>query len=192
MKAVSFASSIILLSLLLGVILNAQTRPRRIGQTTPVGSSPTRSSGQDAVGVQEASASPKSTPEEISENEVVRINTTLVTVPASVMDRHGRFIPDLNKEDFRIFENGVEHQVAYFATVETPFTVVLMLDTSSSTWSKLGQIRDAALAFVDQLRPDDQVMVVSFARGLTIKNQPTTDRGVIRKAIQSTGRGMST
>ena len=192
MKAVSFASSIILLSLLSGVILIAQTRPRRIGQTTPVGSSPPGSSGQDAVGVREASASPRSTPEEISENEVVSINTTLVTVPASVMDRNGRFIPDLNKEDFRIFENGVEHQVAYFATVETPFTVVLMLDTSSSTWSKLGQIRDAALAFVDQLRPDDQVMVVSFARGLTIKNQATTDRKVIRKAIQSTGRGMST
>lgn len=191
MKAVSFASSIILLSSLSGAILNAQTRPRRIAQTTSA-ESPTGSSARDAAGVRESSASTKVTPEEISDNEILRINTTLVTVPASVMDRNGRFIPDLNKEDFRIFENGVEHSVAYFATVETPFTVVLMLDTSSSTWSKLGQIRDAASAFVDQLRPDDQVMVVSFARGLTIKNEATTDRKVIRKAIQGTGRGMST
>ena len=191
MKAVAVVSSIILLSALSVVILSAQTRPRRVEQTTPVDSSPLKTSRQDAARVQESSA-PKATPEEVSENETVRINTTLVTVPASVMDRNGRYVPDLSKEDFRIFENGVEQEVAYFATVENPFTVVLMLDTSASTWSKLGQIRDAAIAFVDQLRPEDQVMVVSFARGLTIKNEATSDRQKIRKAIQSTGRGLST
>lgn len=192
MKAVGFTSSIMLVSALSVVILPAQTRPRKVEQTKPVGSSPTRSPGQNAARVQESSASPKATPEEIAENEIVRINTTLVTVPASVMDRNGRNIPDLIKEDFHIFENGVEQEVSYFAAVEKPFTVVLMLDTSASTWSKLGQIRDAAIAFVDQLRPADQVMVVSFARGLTIKCEATSDRQKIRKAIQTTGRGLST
>src|SRR4030095_16494830 len=190
-KAVAVASSIIVLSALSVVILPAQTRPRRV-QTTRVDSTPPTSPVPDAAGIQESSASPKGTPEEISENETVRINTTLVTVPASVIDRNGRYIPDLVREDFRILENGVEQEVAYFAAVEKPFTVVFMLDTSASTWSKLGQIKDAAIAFVDQLRPDDQVMVVSFARGLTIKNEATSDRQKIRKAIQTTGRGLST
>jgi VWFA-related protein len=140
----------------------------------------------------DAAPSPITTPEEVGEGEIVRVNTTLVTVPASVMDRNGRYVPDLGKADFRVFENGVEQAIAFFAAVEKPFTVVLMLDTSSSTWSKLGEIKDAAIAFVDQLRPDDQVMVVSFARGLTIKNEATSDRQKIRKAIESTGRGLST
>ncbi|HEX8746038.1 MAG TPA: VWA domain-containing protein, partial [Pyrinomonadaceae bacterium] len=137
-------------------------------------------------------AQPQATQEEVGEGDVVRVNTTLVTVPVSITDRDGRYIPDLQKDDFHIYEEGVEQQVAYFAATEKPFTVILMLDTSASTWSKLGRIKEAALAFVEQLRPDDQVMVVSFARGLTIKCEATTDREKIRKAIEGTGRGLST
>jgi VWFA-related protein len=123
---------------------------------------------------------------------VLRVDTTLVTVPVSITDRGGRYIVDLRKEDFRLFEDGVEQEIAYFAAVDKPFTVVLMLDTSASTWSKLSQIREAALAFVDELRPDDEVMVTSFARGFTVKCPPTRDRQIIRAAIRGTGRGMST
>lgn len=156
---------------------HAQTRTRRVEQPAP-----------------NTSASPagKEGPDEVREDEVLRVNTTLVTVPVSITDRNGRYVADLQKEDFHIYENGVEQEVAYFATVEKPFTVVLMLDTSASTWSKLGQIRDAALAFVEQLRPEDQVMVISFAMGTKVQCEPTSDRQKIRKAIQNTGRGLST
>jgi Ca-activated chloride channel family protein len=156
----------------------AQERARRVGNSPAP--APTGQMGVPQQG------------QEVGESEVVRVNTTLVTVPISITDRNGRYIPNLQKEDFYIYEDDVEQTVAYFATVEKPFTVVLMLDTSASTWSKLGQIRDAALAFVEQLRPDDQVMVVSFARGFTLKCEATSDRQIIRKAIQSTGRGLST
>ncbi len=152
----------------------AQTRARRVGQTPA------------------PSSSPAQTREEVDANDVVRVETTLVTIPVSITDRDGRYIPDLRKEDFRIYEDGVEQEVAYFAAVEKPFTVVLMIDTSSSVWQKLGRIRDAANAFVDQLRPADQVMVVSFAGGFTVQCAPTTDRQKIRKAISDTGRGLST
>lgn len=124
--------------------------------------------------------------------DVLRIDTTLVTVPVSVVDRGGRHISDLRKEDFHLFEDGVEQKLAYFAAVDTPFTVVLMLDTSASTWSKLGLIKDAALAFVEQLRAGDQVMVVSFAMGLKVQCEPTEDRQRVRQAIKGTGKGLST
>jgi len=130
--------------------------------------------------------------EQIGPDDVLRVETTLVTAPVSITDRDGRYIADLRKEDFHIYEDGIEQNIAYFAAVEKPFTVVLMLDTSTSTWSKLRQIKQAAIAFVEQLRPDDQVMVVSFARGLTIKSEATTDREKTRKAINGTGRGLST
>ncbi|MDQ3816774.1 MAG: VWA domain-containing protein [Acidobacteriota bacterium] len=132
------------------------------------------------------------TTEDVDENGIVRVDTVLVTVPVSVTDRDGRYVSDLRREDFSLYEDGVEQNIAHFAAVEKPFTVVLMLDTSASTWSKLGQIREAALAFVEQLRPDDQVMIASFARGLTIKCEPTGDREKIREAIRDTGKGLST
>ena len=178
----------------------SQTRPRRSDQAAP-NASPTpsvepttsgKTSGRSSLPSKDKLPPGQEKQEEIEEGEVVRIETTLVTVPVSVTDRNGRYIADLQKEDFHIYEDGVEQEVAYFATVEKPFTVVLMLDTSASTWSKLGQIRDAAKAFVEQLRPDDHVMVVSFARGFTVKCEPTSDREKIRKAIESTGKGLST
>lgn len=130
--------------------------------------------------------------EEIGDDNVIRVDTALVTVPVSVMDRQGRFVFDLGKDDFRIFENDVEQEIAFFESVEAPFTVVLMLDTSSSVWKKLDRIKDAAVAFVDQLRPADRVMVVSFAKDLTVHCQPTDDRERVKKTIHSIGKGMST
>ncbi|HKS29870.1 MAG TPA: VWA domain-containing protein [Pyrinomonadaceae bacterium] len=151
-----------------------------------------RASKPDATAPEAQQAQPTPTPEEVGEGDVVRVNTTLVTVPVSITDRQGRYIPDLRKDDFRLYEEGVEQEIAYFAATEKPFTVVLMLDTSTSIWSKLGRIKDAAQAFVEQLRPEDQVMVVSFARGFTVQCEATLDREKIRKAIQGTGRGLST
>ncbi|HVF55790.1 MAG TPA: VWA domain-containing protein [Pyrinomonadaceae bacterium] len=166
-------------------IVSAQTRDRRVGQPPPV--------AVQTPPAQEKQGDKREAPrEEVGEDEVVRVETTLVMIPVSITDRDGRYIPDLRKEDFRIFEDGDEQQVAFFAAVEKPFTVVLMLDTSASIWSKLGRIRDAATAFVAQLRPDDQVMVISFARGTTVHCEPTTDRKKIISAIKGVGRGMST
>ena len=122
----------------------------------------------------------------------MRVDTALVTVPVSITDRNGRYIADLKREDLHVFEDHVEQDIAYFASVDKPFTVVLMIDTSSSTWSKLGEIRDAAKLFVEQLRPDDNVMVASFARGFTIECDVTNDRAKIRKGIERIGKGLST
>ena len=99
---------------------------------------------------------------EVDAGDVVRVSTSLIMVPAAVMDRNGRYIPNLKKEDFRIYEDGVEQNVAYFASVERPFTVALMLDVSGSTQSQLAQIREAANTFVSRLRSNDRMMAITF------------------------------
>jgi VWFA-related protein len=99
---------------------------------------------------------------EIDEGSIVRVSTSLITVPAVVMDRNGRYIPNLKSEDFRIYEDGVEQSLSYFASVERPFTVALMLDVSGSTQSQLSQIREAANTFVSRLRPSDRMMAITF------------------------------
>lgn len=188
---------------------SAQTRPRRVGQNAPATSpssapAPTTADTTPRHAPRMERPAPRaertSTPqapngevaEEVGEDEVVRVNAALVTVPVSVLDRDGRFIGGLRKEDFRIQEDGVEQQVAYFAPVEQPFTVALVIDTSGSTRFKLEDIQEAALAFVDQLRPDDRVTVVSFDDEVRVLSEVTNDRRALRDAIRRTRPGQGT
>jgi VWFA-related protein len=115
----------------------------------------------------------------------VRVETSLVSVPVSVLDRHGRFIPDLKREDFKIFENGVEQSLAYFEPADKPFTVALLLDTSPSTQFHLWQIKEAAIAFAKQLRPQDRVLVVSFNDQVLLLTEVTNDLNVISSVIET-------
>ena len=122
--------------------------------------------------------------EEVSEGDVVRIDTNLVTVPVSVLDRDGRFISDLQREEFKVFENGVEQKLAYFESTEKPFTVALLLDTSGSTFFHLWEIKEAAIAFAKQLRPQDRVLIVTFDRLVMLLTEATNDQNVITQAVQ--------
>ncbi|MEZ5308168.1 MAG: VWA domain-containing protein [Pyrinomonadaceae bacterium] len=127
-----------------------------------------------------------------SEDEVIKIETNFVTLPVTVLDRQGRFISGLTQRDFKVFEDGSEQKIEYFASVEKPFTVVLMLDTSPSTQYKIEEIRDAATSFVNQLRPNDQVMVVSFDRSYRVLAYPTSDRSRIVNSIRMAQFGEGT
>jgi Ca-activated chloride channel family protein len=124
--------------------------------------------------------------------DVIRVSTTLVTVPVSVMDRNGRFIPDLKQDQFRLFEDGVEQQIAFFENAEQPFTVALLLDVSDSTAAKLTQIKDAAAAFVNELRADDRVLIMTFDKRITILCEATSDRRLLESAISRAQSGGGT
>lgn len=132
-------------------------------------------------------------PEEVDEGDVVRVETSLVTVPVSVSDRQGRFISDLKREDFTVFENGVEQPIAYWEPADKPFTVALLLDTSPSTQFHLWQIKEAAIAFAKQLRPQDRVLIVSFNDQVLLLTEVTNDLNVISSVIdQNANMGTAT
>lgn len=130
-------------------------------------------------------AYPLTGPEEVGEGEVVRVDTTLVTVPVSVRDRDGRFVPYLGREDFHLFEDGEEQTIAYFEEADKPFTVALMLDTSGSTGFKLEEIKEEAIRFAAQLRPQDRVLVVTFSDEVLLLTEATNDRAVINAVIEA-------
>lgn len=203
MKRIASYLAVLSLIALFTAALNAQTRPRRVGQSSqpmaPTASGPsrapvlggaTRKPGTQTV--DQPSVNPANGPEELDPGDVIRVNTTLVTLPVSVMDRDGRYIPNLRKEDFRLWEDGVEQDVAFFASVDKPFSVVLMLDTSGSTRFRLEDIQDAAITFVNQLRQDDRVMVVSFDDNVRVLTEFTSDRYRLRDAIRRTQTGNGT
>ena len=195
--------SFILLSLLFLFSMSCsiglgQGRPRRVGQSSstaePTITTPTQAPSKPPVlgGANypnnhkpEAQQDQAPTaPEEVDAGDIIKVSTSLVTIPVSVMDRDGRYVPNLQKEDFRIWEDGTEQEVAFFQSVDKPFSVVLMLDTSPSTQFRLEDIQDAAISFVNQLRADDRVMVVSFNDEIKILSDFTTDRSKLNRAIQ--------
>jgi hypothetical protein len=108
------------------------------------------------------------------------------------MTRDGNYVPDLRQEEFNIWEAGEKQQPAFFAAVSAPFHVVLLLDTSGSTREKLGQIRQAAIAFVEQLQSGDRVAVISFDDQVRELTDFTNDRPLLRSAINKTTSGQGT
>jgi len=136
---------------------------------------------------------------EQQEDEVVRINTLVVSVPVSVKSRDGVSISNLRREDFHIFEDGVEQEIAYFESPEArsksvnkPLTLVLLLDNSDSTQFKLKEIKDAAIAFVDQLGPEDRILVMAFDKNVRVLTQQTMDRNTLRDTISRMQSGGGT
>lgn len=124
--------------------------------------------------------------------ESLKTDTNLVTVPVIATTRDGIYIPDLRQEEFSIAEDGEQQQIAFFATVNAPFHVVLMLDVSASTEEKLGEIKRAAATFVEQLQSVDRVKVISFDNELRELCDFTNDRTVLRNAIYRTVSGTGT
>jgi VWFA-related protein len=120
---------------------------------------------------------------------MIRVNTTLVAVPAVVSDEDGRLVTDLKATDFHLYENGTEERIDRVIPEAGLFNVALMLDTSGSTVFKHADIRMAALAFAEQLRPDDRLMVLSFGNMILVNSELTNDRHQILRAILDT-KGM--
>jgi len=181
--------------------LTAQTRARRVadsstqtGSAAPTPSRPPVLGGANGTRSSQPSGQTSTAegPEEVEAGDIIKVNTTLVTLPVSVLDRDGRYVPNLRKEDFRLWEDGVEQQVAFFSSVDKPFSVVLMIDTSGSTRFRLEDIQDAAIAFTNQLRTDDRVMIVSFDDQVRALSEFTSDRGRLRDAIRRTRPGEGT
>lgn len=169
----------------------AQQRPRRVSPTPTPQSAPTPKNAP-----QKGSAG-----EEVDEDDVVRIETQLVSVPAVVTDRAGRPLTGLSAADFQIFEDGRPQKIANFSTTEAPFEVALLLDTSGSTREDVGLIRAAARAFVEALRPGDRVAILAFntkkegndsLATVELKSPLTDDRDLLQEAVESVGASNGT
>lgn len=132
------------------------------------------------------------TSQSVGDEDTITVETNLVTIPVSVFDRNGLYIPNLQKSNFKIFENGKEQEIEYLATSDKPFTVILLLDTSPSTEYKIEEIQDAAIAFTNQLKPQDNVMVIEFDADIHVLSEVTNDRQKIYKAIRNADFGGGT
>src|SRR6266446_6604501 len=166
-----------------------QQRPRKVDSTSSNVNTPQSNQPQ------------KSSAEEVSEGDVVRVETQLVTVPAVVTDRNGHPLNALRAENFVVFEDGKPQHLTNFTTTEAPFEIALLLDTSGSTRDELGLIRGAANAFINALRPGDRVGIVAFKNAprngsplatVEILSGLSSDRQALRAAIENLGTSNGT
>ncbi|MDX6611558.1 MAG: Ca-activated chloride channel [Blastocatellia bacterium] len=142
--------------------------------------------GNERAAPSQTPATPSSSPEEISEGDVIRVDTQLASVNVSVIDRGtNRGVVGLKRTDFRLFEDGVEQKIAQFESSAAPFNLVLLIDLSGSTSDVIDLIRTAALHFVDAARPFDRIAVITFAGTQVIVSPLTTDRVVLRERINA-------
>ncbi len=184
---------IISVSAMLALAQGTNSRPRTSGTPGLKGETPTSTpTKKPALTGGAQKGTPQSTRPATEESDVVFVETNLIQTPVSVLDRSGRFIPNLKKKDFEIYEDGVKQNIELFQTSEQPFTVILMIDISPSTRYKIDEIHYAALTFVNQLRPSDRVMVVAFDQRTRVLSEPTTDKKNLYTAIYSSQFGSGT
>ena len=140
--------------------------------------------GEPSAPVRRPTPQPAETPQEVDEEEVVRVESDLVTLNISVVDRaSGRGLAGLAQADFRLAEDNVEQEIAHFEAADAPFDLLLLIDLSGSTAKVTDIIRAAALRFVAATRPRDRVAVLTFASETDIVSPLTDDRRALREAL---------
>ena len=92
----------------------------------------------------------------------IRVDATLVRIPVSVTDPLNRPVTNLDKENFKVFENKVEQRVVHLAREDEPMAVGLVFDTSGSMKKKLRKSVAAAAEFFKAANPEDEFFLVEF------------------------------
>jgi VWFA-related protein len=124
--------------------------------------------------------------QEISEGDIIRVDSQLVTLNLSVIDRKtSRGLVGLTKSDFRLFENDAEQEILQFESSSAPFDLLLLIDLSGSTRDKVKLIRSAALRFIEAARSSDRIGIVSFAGNPTVVSPLTLNRQSLRQRVSA-------
>ncbi len=118
-----------------------------------------------------------------------RADSTLVLVPVSVTDPSNRYVLGLEKEDLRLFEDGVEQKVTHFSNEDAPLSIGLLVDTSGSMGSKLETSRHAVAEFMKTLNTADEAFLVEFSDQSKLAVPLTSDAGAIESAMTSATSG---
>lgn len=165
-----------------------QTKPQPKPKATPA-----PQSSLDTMGPPPPVPSLKKPPEqEVSPGDVVSVDTTEVMFPVTVRDSNGRFVNDLTRTDFRVFEDGASQPLSDLALRQVPVDVVLMVDASSSVANNLDDFRRAAQGFAARLEADDRLSLIKFDDRIELLQDWTKSRFQFQRALTRIEPGMFT
>lgn len=116
----------------------------------------------------------------------LRIDVPEVTVDVGVLlEKTGQFVPNLKPGNFRVYENGELQKVAGFKRTEAPITALLLCEFAATNYSFIYDMRNAAFAFANQLRPNDYVAMMTFDMRTQLVSDFTQDKSQLQEAINS-------
>jgi len=115
--------------------------------------------------------------------DVVRVDTDLVNLNASVFNRKSANTIALQPKDFTVLDDGAPQDISFFAAGDSPFDLVLLLDLSGSTAKKMGLIRKSAKRFVEAARPEDRIAILTFTADIQMISKLTSDHAALAKSI---------
>jgi VWFA-related protein len=112
-----------------------------------------------------------------------RSTTSIVPILATVLDGDGRLVPDLEREDFTVLDNGKPQEIVFFQNDVQPFTVVVTMDFSFSMSNNLKLLRAAAEQFILRMLPEDKGQVGAFSDKIDFSGTFTNDRDDLIAAL---------
>jgi Ca-activated chloride channel family protein len=120
----------------------------------------------------------------LAQQATFKSTTSIVPVLTTVLDRNGRLVPNLEREDFVILDNGKPQEVVFFQNDVQPFTVVVMMDFSFSMNAHLKLLKAAAEQFILRMLPDDKAQVGAFSDKIMFSGEFTGDRDDLVAALE--------
>jgi Ca-activated chloride channel homolog len=189
------------LCLLLAYPLVARRAAAQSPQSTRQQPAPTPSTRPRTVGAKDEAARPDSAAprqanntgsqesESVGEDEVVRVDSNLVIIPATVVDGRGRAVTDLKVEDFELRVDGEVKQIGDLSRAETPVQVALLFDNSASLSSAREFEKQAAVRFFQSVvRPIDRAAVYSVSTSAVLSQPLTNDVSRLVRTVQNFGK----
>ena len=128
----------------------------------------------------------------LAQQATFRAGAQVVFVPTMVTETDGRLVPDLEKGDFTILDNGKPQELTIFENTTQPFTAVVALDFSGSMTNSLDLLKQAAEQFLLRLLPQDKAQVGSFADRFQFSGKFTSDRDDLIGALKELDFGNAT
>lgn len=122
----------------------------------------------------------------------IRSGVELVSLNVTVADGGGKYVTDLNQEDFEVYEDGAKQKLTFFSKTQQPISLALLLDTSASMDERMGIAQEAAIGFARQLHKEDQAEIIDFDSQVRVLSPFTNDSAALEKAIRQTTANGST
>lgn len=125
------------------------------------------------------------------DDKIINVDSSLVVLNATILDASGKHVSGLQQKHFKILENGTLQEISFFASEETPFAAVLLLDTSGSMEERVSMARSAAIRFLDGLRTDDSAAIYRFDSKVSQVQEFSGSRDINEKIFDLKADGMT-
>ena len=124
--------------------------------------------------------------------QIFRAGVEMVSLNVTVTDSTGRYVTDLDQNDFNVFEDGARQELTFFNKTNLPIALSLLIDSSASMEQRMEHAQEAAIGFARKVRQQDLAQVVDFDSRVEIKQSFTNKVDELESAIRTTSPGGST